>query len=229
MQIGDRMKHNYEKAYNTYLPYRMPVIIRVDGKNFHSFTKDMHRPFDEDFIDSMGELAAYLVEQTHTAQFAYVQSDEISILLHNYKKLDTQPYFANEIQKVASITAGFASSFFSLRYGRSAVFDARCFVIPEDEVVNYFIWRQQDATRNSISMLAQSLFAHKELHKKSGNDMQEMMWKHKDINWNDLPVYQRRGLVAHRTTGGKVVLITAIPKFTEDRNFINRFLEVVEE
>ncbi len=225
--IGDRFK-KYEKAYSAYMPFRLPVIVRVDGKTFHTFTKDMDRPYDEQFVRSMAKLAGHLLENVHTSQIAYVQSDEISLLLHPYKKLDTDPYFGNEIQKISSVIAGMASSYFSLLYGREAVFDARCFVLPEAEVCNYFIWRQQDATRNSISMLAQSKFSHKELHKKNSKVMQEMIFQKDGTNWNDLSTYLKRGFLVKRENGETWMDIDT-PIFSNEREAINKYLEVIEE
>lgn len=227
LQIGDRMKSYYEKPYNFQLPFRMPVILRVDGKNFHTFTKDMERPFDNDFIHSMAGLTDYLCDNIQTAQFAYCQSDEISILLHPYKKLDSEPYFNNEVQKITSITAGFASAYFTHLYKKIAVFDTRCFVLPEDEVVNYFLWRQQDATRNSVSMVAQTLYSHKELHKKNSKVMQEMIFKKSGKNWNDLPIYKRRGFCVNRSHVGWEIDYSP-PRFNLDRNYIKKHLKLEE-
>ncbi len=226
--VGDRMKFNYEEAYKIRMPSRLPVILRLDGKNFHSFTRKMERPFDEKFIDTMAELAKFLCEETHTAQIAYIQSDEISILLHNYKKLDTSPYFANEVQKIASISAGLASSWFTSAYQKQAVFDARVFVLPEAEVVNYFIWRQQDASRNSIAMMAQSKFSPKQLHKKNTNEMQEMMFQKDGMNWNDLPTYKKRGICIFKANDGGWEIDRDIPLFTENRNYIADLLGIEE-
>jgi tRNA(His) 5'-end guanylyltransferase len=229
MQIGARMKNNYEKPWNIYLPWRMPVIIRLDGKNFHSFTRRMKRPFDQELIDRMVNLAKHLCEEVSTTQFAYSQSDEISLLLNPYKKLDTEPFFRNELQKICSITAGMASAFFSAEYGAPVVFDARTFVLPEDEVCNYFIWRQQDATRNSISMVAQSLFSDKELFEKNNNQKQEMIFQKSGQNWNDYPTFQKRGFCVTRSVGEKWIADMDIPEFTKDRDYVNQYLEVVEE
>lgn len=252
--LGDRMKANYEKAFSIYMPYRFPVIIRLDGKNFHGFTRKMKRPFDEDFIDNMKFLTKYLCEEIQTTVFAYSQSDEISLLLHPYKKLDSQPWFLNEIQKVSSIAAGLASSYFSLKYQKTAIFDARCFIVPEAEVVNYFIWRQQDMTRNSIHMFAQSKFSHKELQDKNTKQMQEMVWQKDKSNWNDLDTYKKRGFAVYKISwhsdektetviqgkDGKPHRIKIndmsnweidldIPIFSKDRDFIHKWLNVEEE
>jgi tRNA(His) guanylyltransferase len=170
--LGDRMKSNYENIYKLELPHRIPVII----KGFSI------------------ELTLVLCRQISTTVFAYSQSDEISLLLHNYKRLDTQPWFNNEIQKIVSVAAGIASGHFSLAYGKLATFDARAFVSPEAEVANYFIWRQKDAERNSIQMLAQSHFSHKQLYLKKIPDLHDMLHE-KGINWNDLPTYKKEAFV----------------------------------
>jgi tRNA(His) guanylyltransferase len=217
-QIGDRMKINYEEAYKLYLPMRLPTIIRLDGKTFHTFTRGMERPFDEYFMRSMAELSQYLVKEIQTAQCAYVQSDEISILLHPYKKLDTEAWFANEVQKMVSVSAGLASSWFSIRFRKEAIFDSRVFVLPEAEVVNYFVWRQQDCTRNSITMVAQSLYSHKELHLKNSSDKQEMIFQ-KGQNWDKYPTYQKRGTVCTRDR-----IDREIPVFTQDRGYFDEYL-----
>jgi len=253
--LGDRIKNNYEQAYKTYLPWRMPVIIRIDGKNFHSYTKRIgaKTPFDETFMKHMQWLASELCKEIATTVFAYGQSDEISLLLQPYKKLDSEPYFRNEVQKIVSVAAGTASAIFSRFYdvpaieSNPAVFDARCFVLPEAEVVNYFIWRQQDATTNSISMVAQSKFSHKELHGKNGKQMQEMMFQKDGTNWDKLPIYKKRGYAVYKKVGpyegvegDKKILYswavhpewmidTKIPIFSKRRSFIDKWLKVEED
>jgi tRNA(His) guanylyltransferase len=227
--IGNRMKFNYEEAYKIRLPMRMPVILRLDGKTFHTFTKQIgaEKPFDGLFIAAMNTLAQHLCKEIPTAQIAYIQSDEISILLHNYKKLNSQPWFGNEIQKMVSVSAGMASSFMSRAYEKEAIFDSRVFVLPESEVVNYFIWRQQDATRNSISMLAQSFYSHEELYKKNVPQMQDMMIQ-KEVNWDNLPTYKKRGTCIIKNKGVWGV-DSNIPTFSKDRDYIRKLLEVEEE
>jgi tRNA(His) 5'-end guanylyltransferase len=202
--IGGRMKQCYENVFKYRLPKRMPVIIRLDGRAFHTLTKRVEKPFDKVFIDLMDATAKYLCENIDGCQLAYIQSDEISLFLHNYKKLNTRAWFDNEIQKMCSISASLASIKFNhLRnynclnqgelYHLSLVqFDSRCFVLPEAEVANYFIWRQKDWERNSIQMLAQSLYSHKELHKKNNAELQEMCFQ-KGKNWNDLNTSLKRG------------------------------------
>ncbi len=195
--LGDRMKV-YENAFRHSLPLRMPLIIRVDGKAFHSYTKGCEKPFDNKLLSAMNEVAIYLCSSIQGAQMAYVQSDEISILVHNYKKLTSSSWFDNNIQKIVSVSAGMASGVMtnisSTIFGTSklATFDSRAFVLPEREVCNYFIWRQQDATRNSIQMVARSLYSHKACNNMNCDNLQEMIFQ-KGINWNDLPTQQKRG------------------------------------
>lgn len=211
--LGDRMKANYEVRTRTYLPRRTNAIIRLDGKAFHTFTKGLDRPIDEGFTEDMNETAKYVCENIQGAKFGYVQSDEISVLITDYDDLQTDAWFDYNIQKMCSIAASLATAKFNqlrtirainnqesgtdmskvTRALRLAQFDARVFSIPElEEVVNYFVWRQQDATRNSISMAAQSMYSHKELHGKSSADMQDMMME-RGTNWNDYPIGFRRG------------------------------------
>lgn len=225
--LGDRMKKNYEEAYKMYLPMRIPVILRLDGKNFHTFTRKMERPFDEGFILSMAELTAFLYKEIQGAVFCYTQSDEISILIHNYRRLTSDSYYANEIQKMVSISAGLASAFMSQRYNQIVSFDSRAFVLPESEVVNYFIWRQQDATRNSIQMLGRAHYSHKELNKKNTKDIHELLHE-KGINWNDLDEYKKRGFAVYKAGDVETHVDLSIPIFTQDREFIQKHLEILE-
>lgn len=220
LDIGERMKYNYEQPYLLRFPLRMPLIIRIDGKGFHQFTKNMKKPFDNELIDRMALLSKYMYDNLQGVVLTYCQSDEISILVHNYKKLESQSPYNNELQKLVSITAGMASAYFSNLYGKIAIFDSRAFVLPEQEVCNYFIWRQLDAVRNSISMVANSLYSHKQLHKKNSSDKQEMIFA-KGQNWNDYPTHQRRGFCVRN---GEIDL--EIPEFTKDRAYIEDLLTV---
>jgi len=227
MGLGDRMKGYYEEPWLFRLPMRLPVILRLDGKCFHTFTMGMDKPHDRGFMDGMGGLSKYLCSEIMGATFAYTQSDEVSIFLHNYRKLTTEGWFANEVQKMASVSAGLASSWFSMRYGREAVFDSRAFVLPEAEVVNYFIWRQRDAVRNSISGYARTMFSHKELQgvDKTG---QVCLMADKGFIWGELPTFCRRGVCVLKDEFGWVLDMDT-PSFSDDRAYIERWLEVEEE
>jgi len=224
--LGDRMKR-YERAHDIALPPRMPVIVRVDGRAFHTWTRGFSRPFDERLIFWMDSVAEQLCRELDGAQVAYVQSDEISVLLHNYKRFATQPWLSNRLQKVCSLSAAIASASMTLLAGRVAHFDARAFVLPESEVTNYFLWRQQDATRNSLQMLARSLYSHSECDEKNQADMQEMCFQ-KGQNWNDLAPELKRGRCIVRDGIGWKSEAPPILK-AEDREYIERFLATETE
>ena len=225
--LGVRMKTFYEQIPKTKLMRRCPVAIRIDGKAFHTFTRGFHKPFDEVLIKSMQETMKYLCENIQGCVLGYTQSDEITLILVDYKKLTSSAWFDYEVQKICSIAASMATMAFNnifskyvkkfdleLAYNdngidteenrklweiykkalnKGAMFDARCFNIPKEEVTNLVYWRQLDASRNSIQMVGQANFSHKELQNKSCNDIQDMLMTQKGINWNDLPTYQKRG------------------------------------
>jgi len=199
--LSIRMKEFYENRTKMFLPRRTYTLIRIDGKAFHTYTKGLDVPFDEKLISDMDETACYLCKNIQGAEFAFVQSDEISILLTDFKTLTTDAWFDGNIQKMVSISASLATAKFNeLRPNKIALFDSRVFTIPSNvEVENYFIWRQQDTVRNSISSVAQSLYSHKELNNKNVSDMQEMCFT-KGVNWNDLPVKQKRGRLIVKET-----------------------------
>jgi tRNA(His) 5'-end guanylyltransferase len=192
--LGDRMKIFYENRTRFFLTRRTYTIIRVDGKAFHSYTRGLAKPFDEKFVNDMDETACYMCKNIQGAKFAFVQSDEISILLTDFEGLSTDAWFDGNIQKMASVSASLATAKFNeLRPNKIALFDSRVFVVPSDvEVENYFIWRQQDTERNSISSVAQSIFSHGDLKNKNTNEMQEMCFQ-KGFNWNNLDPKLKRG------------------------------------
>ena len=259
--LGDRMKR-YEDISKTSLIRRIPVIIRIDGKNFHSFTRGFERPFDDVFIKSMQETAKYLCENIQNVKCSYQQSDEISLLLTDYDNIGTQAWFNKNLQKMCSIAASMATLAFNRIFeklvlehcnlndcnnyeaalhkslNKGAMFDARCFSIPKEEVCNYFLWRQNDCVRNSIQMVAQANFSHKQLQNKSCDELQEMLWQEKNINWNDFETVKKRGSCCTKTGKHTVIdmktgeqkerpiweIDTEIPIFTQDRNYIERFV-----
>lgn len=231
--LAERMK-GYEKRNRYYLQRRMPVILRLDMRAGHSFTKGFKRPFDEVFIKSMQETAKYLCENIQNCKVSYQQSDEITLLLVDYDKLNTECFFDYRVDKLCSIAASMATMAFNIFFDKNvegeshiftdewlddenfnpnyknkelrdlwsihknaatkgAMFDARCFNISKEEVTNNFYWRQLDASRNSIQMVGQANFSHKELQNKTCNDIQDMLMTQKGINWNDLPTYLKRG------------------------------------
>jgi len=211
-ELGKRMKEHYENRTRLFLPRRTYTLIRIDGKSFHTFAKDMVKPYDDNLIDFMNETGKFLCENIQGAKLAYVQSDEISVLLTDFEKITTYAWFDGNIQKICSVSSSIATAKFNQLYTRLkagfeteteewidfslcklAFFDSRVFIIPDPtEVENYFIWRQKDAVRNSISMTAQSLYSHEELKTKNQRDMQDMIHA-KGKNWNNMPAGFKRG------------------------------------
>lgn len=234
--LGDRMKSYYENRSKTFLPRRTYSMLRIDGKSFHSYTKGLKRPFDDKLMIDMDETAKYMCENIQGAKCAFVQSDEISVLLTDFDKLGSQAWFDNNIQKITSISASLATAKFNeLRPGKLALFDSRVFTIPSPiEVENYFIWRQQDSTRNSINTVAQTLYSHRELHNKNTNDIQEMIFQ-KGINWNDYDAKYKRGRIIvkelYESNGGirSRWVMKEPPVFTQDREFLKNIIPKIEE
>lgn len=236
MDIGKRMKENYESAYKITLPKRLPLIIRLDGKAWHTLTRGLTKPWCENLCSVMDEVAIELCKQVDSVQTIYIQSDELSLLIHNYKTLQSQPWFDNELQKIVSISSGIASAEFSIRSNKvwselkPVVFDSRAWVIPESEVCNYFLWRQLDATRNAISMLARSKFSHKQCEGKSSKELQEMLFQEHNINFNDLEPYYKRGRCVVRQVDERGrshwVIDRNIPIFSDNRSYIEDYLKV---
>lgn len=227
LSIYNRMKEFYESRSRTYLTRRTPCIIRIDGCHFHTFTRGFEKPFDNIFIKSMIQTTKNLCEEIQGCVLGYVQSDEISLLLVDFKQLNSEAWFSYQVQKICSVSASMAAAFFNKAFKnevenfamtasikdydrligiyenaikKTAYFDSRCFSIPKEEVSNYFLSRQLDATRNSIQGLAQANFSNRELHGLSCNKLQDKLYTEKNINWNDLPTMLRRGTCLVKST-----------------------------
>lgn len=262
--LTNRMKRFYEEIPKTKLMRRCPVAIRIDGKSFRTFTKRFEKPFDNILIKTMQETMKYLCESIQGCVLGYTQSDEITLILVDYKKLTSDAWFDYEVQKICSIAASMATmsfnKFFSYEYEefnrwicgtnptgkeeqlnyiyyeamrKGAMFDARCFNIPKEEVANLIYWRQLDAIKNSIQMVGQANFSHKELQGKSRNDIQKMLITQKGINWNDFPIYQKRGSccvkIVNSDERSQWIVDKHIPIFKgADREYINKLIYVGE-
>lgn len=259
--LGDRMKNNYENISRYYLTRRMPVIVRLDGRAFHTFTRCFKKPFDDILVKTMQETMKYLCENIQGCVLGYTQSDEISLVLVDYAELTIDAWFGNNLQKMCSVSASMATMAFNKffydnmpadeeNYGtyykaleKGAMFDSRVFTIPKEEVCNYMLWRQQDATRNSIQSVGQANFSQKELYGKSCNSIQDMLMTQKGINWNDYATTLKRGscCIKEVTTVKRVdilgkevdietrsewVIDNEIPIFSQDRNYIERLINV---
>lgn len=241
MSLGTRMK-GYENSFRAYLPQRMPVIVRIDGAHFHTYTRGADKPFDETLAKAFWETCKYLAKNIMGCKLVYHQSDEISLLLTNYDKLSTQSWFDNNLQKIASVSASMATAKFnevmrSINPDKElATFDARAFVVPRDEVANYFTWRQQDASKNSISMVAQANYSHRELQGLDGKTMQDKLMLEKGINWNNLPVWQKRGICIKKEYFERNGALRSrweedheTPIFTSNREYIEQFVYLEKE
>ena len=255
-EFDKRMK-KYEYVSRTYLTTRTPVIIRIDGKCFHSFTRGFKKPFDEILSGTMQETMKYLCENIQGCVLGYTQSDEITLILVDYKDIDTCAWFDYNIQKCASVAASMATMAFNRTFSlkvsffkdnilelpkyietlkraaeKGAMFDARIFNIPKSEVCNNILWRQQDATRNSIQMVGHANFSDKQMHGKNTSQIQDMLMLEKGINWNDFPTKYKRGSccvrkVNEQTGRSEWVIDNEIPIFKgEGRKYIDNLVFV---
>lgn len=269
-----------EKHEPNFLTRRVPAIIRLDGKAFHTFTKGMEKPFDLVLTQAMQETMKHLCENIQGCVLGYTQSDEITLVLTDYATIQTDAWFGYNIQKMCSVSASMATMAFNREFERiaedwfhdngpywksigvdvdvdltiykrynayqkkmfTAMFDSRVFSVPKEEVCNCLIWRQQDATRNSIEAVGQANFSHHELHKKTCNMIQEMLWSQRGINWNDFLTELRRGSCCikrqfeetiddPRNPDQKItvcrnrwIIDHEIPIFTQDREYIERLI-----
>lgn len=268
--LGDRMK-GYENISRNYLTRRVPVVIRLDGKAFHTFTRGMKKPFDDVLTKTMQDTMKYLCENIQGCVLGYTQSDEITLVLTDYATIQTDAWFGYNIQKMTSIAASMATLAFNQAFGKNVginycafdteqayqnmlpyfdksgalktgLFDARVFSIPKEEICNCLIWRQQDATRNSIEAVGQAFFSQRELHKKSCDEIQEMLWSKHNINWNNFPTENKRGSCCVKAeipstmedprnpgqqitvTRRKWIVDAEIPIFTQHRDYVEGWL-----
>lgn len=272
--LGDRMKE-YEYVTRNYLTRKLPVILRLDGKAFHSFTRGLKKPFDYIFVNSMQNTMKYLCENIQGCVIGYTQSDEITLVLVDYQNREASAWFDYEVQKMCSIAASMATMAFNKFFYKNvenwgydnipdwscggtnepvdeklwkqanvylkacekgAMFDARVFSIPKEEVANCLIWRQQDATRNSIQSVGQANFSHTQLHGKNCSNIQDMLMLEKGINWNDYPTHLKRGSCCIKKSfkinegteqeaiRNKWVIDTEIPIFTQDKDYVNKLI-----
>jgi len=217
------MKEKYEAPFRSIVPQRTYLIVRVDGRSFHTYTRSSEKPYDRQIAGAMDAGAQAVCSEMMGCRFAYGQSDEYSFLATDFESLQSEAWFNGNVQKIASIAASIFTSAFNLmrtsqtlergikpdgpqlRSLMTATFDARVFVIPSrSEVENYFVWRQQDAIRNSLNMLASCHYSHRELHNVSTSDRHGLLQK-KGINWNDCPADQRRGRVITRRERRRLV------------------------
>lgn len=234
-QLGDRMK-GYEGAWGQVLPERTPVIVRVDGKAFHTATRGLKKLVDKRISMAMKLTALSLLENMQNAVLAYQQSDEISILMINYKCEFSQSWYGNKVQKIVSVAAALATRHFNecVRDDdelavREWLFDARTFSLPREEVRNYFVWRQMDATRNSISSLGRCYFSQKEMNGKPSKEVLEML-KRVGVDWTSTHIQDRMGAVILRDgSEDRYNLLGETPNFVSDKGFFEPLVNPVSE
>lgn len=259
--LAKKMK-KLENESKTYLLKKQPVVIRLDGRAFHTFTKGMRKPFDKILLETMQETAKLLCENIQGCKLAYTQSDEISLLLIDYDTKKSEAWFNYNVQKMVSISASSATLFFNTIFDKKineflcnediedvenffnivdmyrsklfkATFDSRVFSLPKEEVVDYFIYRQEDAMRNSIQMAAQTFFSHTELINLSCEKIKNKLLKEKNINWNNYSPAEKHGTTVIK----KAMVVNSeglirnrwfidynAPIFKKEQEYINRFV-----
>lgn len=224
--LGDRQKA-YEAVNDRILVPKMSFIVRVDGKAFHTYTRGFVKPFDTIMGATMIEVTKKLCEEIAGAVLGYTQSDEITIVCKYTDRIVSQAWFNGRVRKIETIAASKATKWFNeifsekvhdyienyegteeykntlrLFYNKKigmAEFDARAFNIPEWDCINNVIWRQQDATRNSVEAVGHANFNTKELHKVNCEGIKEMLLKQKSINWeSDFTPYQKYGAFCYK-------------------------------
>jgi len=234
ISLGDRIKR-YENVFDFYAVRRIPLMIRVDGKAFHTFTRGFDKPFDKDLMDAMVTTAIQVAGEMQGFKVAYIQSDEVTFCLTDYDKLETEGWFNYRLSKINSITASMMTAFFNQNLkaeklgDKIAFFDSRTFNIPKNEVVNAFLWRAKDWERNSLQMYARSFFSHKQMHQKGKSDIHEML-HNIDKNWAaDLSDIERNGtflIKNEESEKSKIIIRTDIlPNFQSIDSAIGRFFE----
>lgn len=233
LELGNRMKNYYEQVSKTKLMRKCSVAIRIDGCHFRTFTKNLNKPFDDIVIKTMQSTMKYLCANIQGCILGYTQSDEITLILTDYKNIDSDAWFDYEVEKLCSVSASMATLAFNQFFKENvtlyklkvslykfkaydgiskykdditekyiknldkaiengAIFDARCFNVPKEEVTNLLYWRQKDAIRNSIQMVGQANFSQEELNHKSLEDIKHMLCD-KNIVWDVFPKAKRFG------------------------------------
>lgn len=235
--LGDRMK-KYEDVFRHFLPTRTYTIIRLDGKSFHTFTRGCKKPFDRDLMDCMQFTALKLCEEVQNVKLGYTQSDEITLVLTDFDQLNSAQWFDGNLNKIISVAAGIATAEFNKQWMlkalehmpantraetiidslKSAVFDARPIVVSDPwEAFNQVLWRQNDASKNSLQMLARSLYPHKELQSVNAKGLHDMIHAAGE-NWNDQPTDCKRGAFIVKTDIGWEIDREG-PILSQDKNY----------
>lgn len=234
LSLSDRMK-GYEKVTKSFLIPRMPIIIRLDGKSFHTYTKQFKTKdtfYSEALANTMKCVLNYLCNKVQGCVCGYTQSDEINLLLIDYQNLNTNVWFEGNIQKISSVTASMASTYFNYLMSYTvnknneqpslAFCDCRCFNLTKEEVSNYFLWRQQDAIRNSKQALAYCYYSPKQVYKKNTTELVEMLKVDFNVDWNECSEEFKSGLFYFRNSNKFLTLdVNKGRKLIDSLVFIN--------
>lgn len=233
MSLTERMK-GYEDISRIYLTKRTPVIIRLDMKCGSNWTSSLNNKFDIRMSNWMKETVKYAMDEIQGSVFAFSVSDEISLFLRDWDKLTTAAWFDNNLQKIVSVSASIITAKFNeavkdsgyrLNNGKLAHFDSRAFILPKEEVVNYFIYRQHDGLRNSVSAYANHIFGHKAVQGKNVVDMKSMLQQN-GTPWEELSTVFRHGFAIKKDESQ---ITTELPLFKDDRSYIEELVYVKPE
>jgi tRNA(His) guanylyltransferase len=223
--LGRRLKQDYEDALRIHLPRRSYVVIRIDGKGFHKFTAGLERPYCRRLADALDAAARHLCQEMIGCRFAYGQSDEYSFLLTDFEREDAALWFDGNLQKIVSVSASLFTGAFNKAFesDKVAAFDSRVMVISRrEEVARYFLWRQLDASANSLNMLASAHFSHKELLGKSTSEKHDMLHS-TGLNWAHEPSDFKRGRVVRHSAGAWQTDLH-IPIFNRDEAYLHAII-----
>lgn len=238
--LNDRMKE-YESNAKIKLIKKMPVIIRVDGRAFHTFTKGFVKPFDTLFLEAMRKTALDLFKSVPNCRFAYTESDEITLILDDSNTILDTAFYDNDLEKLVSVTASMTTMFFNNNFASviergeksaidttiykkklyKATFDSRAFNVPYHEVDNVILDRQLDSKRNSLNAYAQSLYPQKVLNGKKHDDLIDLLHA-KGMKYHDIDVSLRHGVAVYKDETDKVVVDYDVPSLLIDKTFVSR-------
>lgn len=215
------MKEDYEDALRLYVPRRTHIVIRIDGRAFHTFTRDLERPYSRRLATALDEAALHLCQEMIGCRFAYGQSDEYSFVLSDIEPEDARLWFDGNVQKMVSVSTSLFTAYFNKAFDAPtpATFDSRLLVIAQEaEVEKYLLWRQLDASANSLNMLASAHFTHEELLKRTTSEKHDMLHS-KGLNWAKESADFKRGRAIVREPGGWKVDLE-IPIFNREPEWL---------
>ena len=225
-ELGQRMKRDYEDALRLFVPRRTHIVIRIDGRAFHQFTKNLERPYCQRLADALDQAALQLASEMIGCRFAYGQSDEYSFVLTDTEPEDAALWFDGNIQKIVSVSASIFTAAFNKAFSADepASFDSRILVIAQrSEVEKYLLWRQLDATANSLNMLASAHFTHAELLGKTTAGKHDLLHG-KGLNWAKQPTDFKRGRAIVRVPNGGWKVDREIPIFNREPDYLEKGL-----